>query len=132
MQFQLDGTSATAELLEDEAPETSRQLWDALPITTDLRHARWSGNAAYAMVPAVGQLKLENQVSFIYPATVVYQPDEGELLISYGQAQMRDASGNGWASYFARLEGDASEFLAAVQRTQAQGVKRLTIRRLGE
>lgn len=127
----LDGTMATAVLHENEAPGTVQKLWDALPIEEMLRHVRWSGSAGYILAPSLRDpsFPLENRASFYHPGTLNLKPEHGEVAISYGPAQAREATGIGWATHFATLEGDASAFLDAVARTQHEGKKHLVIKR---
>ncbi len=131
IELEADGVTAVASLHEDVAPKTVDRIWNALPVEQKLRHVRWSGNAAYVLVPELEDpsFPLENQVSFYVSGAVAYRPEHGELAFSYGQAQARDLAGNGWASHFATLQGDTAEFLKMLQRTQREGAKRLVIRR---
>src|SRR5437867_3882256 len=120
VELEVDGVTAVALLLEDEAPATTRRFWEALPIEERLRHVRWGGNAAYVLVQRLKDpdFPLENRVSFYDPATIALKPEHGELAFSYGQAQARSLAGNGWASWFACLEGETGSFLQVLQRTQ--------------
>ena len=131
IEIEADGVKAVASLHEDLAPKTVSRLWEVLPIEQKLRHVRWGGNAAYALVPELKDpsFPVENQVSFYVPGTVCLKPEHGELSFSYGQAQARSLAGNGWATHFATLEGDTAEFLKVLNRTQREGTKRLVIRR---
>jgi len=131
IELEAEGVTATARLLEEEAPQTVQRLWEALPIEETLRHVRWGGNAAYVLVRALRDpsFPFENRVSFYTPATIALKPQHGELAFSYGQAQARDGRGNGWATHFAVLESGIEPFLTVLQRTQREGGKHLTMRR---
>jgi hypothetical protein len=131
IELSLDGVTATAVLHEQEAPQTAQKVWDALPIDETLRHVRWSGSAGYILVSALRDpsFPLENRVSYYIPLTLNLKPEHGEVAISYGPAQARDGTGNGWATHFATLEGDAAAFLEAVARVQHEGKKQLVIKR---
>jgi hypothetical protein len=131
IELEVEGVVVTARLCDQEAPESARRLWEALPINETLRHVRWSGNAAYILASQLrdASLPLENRVSFYYPATIALKSQHGELAFSYGQAQAREGTGIGWATQLADLEGDVVPFLRVLQRTQHEGAKRLTIRR---
>jgi hypothetical protein len=131
IEITLEGVTVVARLLEDQAPQTVARFWEALPIEDTLRHVRWSGMAGYILASSLADpaFPFENRVSF-YPAkTIALRPEHGELAFSYGQAQARYVDGNGWATHFATLEGDAEPFLAIVAATKRQGGKPLTIRR---
>ncbi|MCA1647937.1 MAG: DUF3830 family protein [Chloroflexi bacterium] len=131
IELSLDGVIATAVLHEEEAPNTVRKVWDALPIEESLRHVRWSGSAGYIVASALRDpsFPLENRVSLYIPLTLNLRPEHGEVAISYGPAQARDGAGNGWATHFATLEGDPAAFLDAVARAQHEGKKQLVMRR---
>ncbi|MCC6175732.1 MAG: DUF3830 family protein [Chloroflexi bacterium] len=127
----LDGTTATAVLHEDAAPNSAQKMWDALPIEATLRHLRWGGNAAYVIAASLRDpaFPKEHRVSLYAPGTLNYQPEYGEISIAYGESQARDATGNAWATPLATFEGDARAFLDAVARTQHEGRKQLVITR---
>jgi hypothetical protein len=131
IEITIEGVTAVALLLEEKAPRTVAQFWDALPIEDTLRHVRWSGMAGYVLISDLADpsFSFENRVSFYPAGTISLRPEHGELAFAYGQAQARDVNGNGWATHFATLEGDAEPFLAKVAATKRQGGKALTIRR---
>lgn len=133
IELSLDGVTATATLLEEQAPKTAQKVWEALPIEETLRHVRWSGSAGYILSSVLhdAAFPLENRVSIYPPGSIALRPIHGEVAITYGPAQARDWFGNAWATHFANLEGDASAFLAAVARVQHEGKKSLVIRRKG-
>jgi hypothetical protein len=131
IELSLDGTTATAVLHESEAPKTAQKVWDALPIEETLRHVRWSGSAGYILAAPLRDpsFPLENRASFYIPGTLNLKPEHGEVAISYGPAQARDGTGNGWATHFATLEGDSVAFLQAIARAQHEGKKQLVMKR---
>jgi hypothetical protein len=131
IELSLDGTTAVAVLHEHEAPRAAQKLWDALPIEEAIRHVRWSGSAGYILSAALRDAAqpLENRTSFYHPGTLNLRPEHGEIAISYGPAQARDGTGMGWATHLASLEGDATAFLQAVERTQHVGRRQLAIKR---
>lgn len=131
VEITLEGVTAVARLLEENAPQTVARFWEALPIEDTLRHVRWSGMAGYVLISDLTDpsFPFENRVSFYPAGTISLRPEHGELAFAYGQAQARDVNGNGWATHFATLEGDSGPFLAKVAATKRQGGKPLTIRR---
>jgi hypothetical protein len=131
IEITIEGVTAVARMLEENAPQTVARFWDALPIEDTLRHVRWSGMAGYVLISDLADpsFPFENRVSFYPAGTISLRPEHGELAFAYGQAQARDVIGNGWATHFATLEGDAGSFLAKVAATKRQGGKALTIRR---
>ncbi len=123
IELSLGGLGAVATLHEHAAPHTTAKVWDALPIEETLRHVRWSGSAGYILAPALRDpaFPLENRVSFYLPGTLNLKPEHGEVAISYGPAQARDLSGNGWATHFATLEGEIRRRLASVDERVLEG-----------
>jgi hypothetical protein len=132
IEVEVAGVTVTAVLLEELAPRTTSALWSILPIENTLRHVRWGGNGTYILERRLRDpslFPLENQVSFYFPNTIALKPEHGELAFSYGQSQARSLGGNGWASHFANIEGDTTEFLKVLASTQHEGGKPITIRR---
>jgi hypothetical protein len=131
IELEVEGVTAVARLLDDQAPNTVNRFWEALPIEQKLRHVRWGGNAAYILEPRLKDpsFAVENRVSSYIPGRIAYKPEHGEFAISYAEAQARSLSGNGWATYFADFEGEYAPFLGMMQRTQREGAKQLVIRR---
>lgn len=131
IELEVDGVTAVAELLEEKAPKLCQRLWDALPMEQTLRHVRWGGNAAYFISRELRDpsFPLENRYAFYDPATIAFKPEHGEFAFSYGQAQARSLSGNGWSIHFANIEGDAEPFLRVLAATQHDGKKQIVIRR---
>lgn len=125
------GVTVVARLLEDEAPITTKRFWDALPINEPFRHVRRGGSAGFinalAMRDEPANLPIENRVSFYIPGTINLKPHQGEICISYGQAQARTVTGNEYATQFARLVGDYAPFLEVVRRMQTEGLQQLVI-----
>jgi hypothetical protein len=130
--IELGDVSVTGALFEDRAPRAVDRLWEALPVSTELRHARRSGNAAYVVAPgmASSDLAVENQVSFCYPGSICLMPSTGTFLLAYGQAQARTEDGNVWVTHLGELEGDTAAFFALLAETQRKGVKQVTITRV--
>ncbi len=134
IEFEVDGVTAVARLLEDEAPLTTARFWELLPVEETLRHVAWAGEAAWISIHRLAEENLpdENRVSFYHPGMVNCRPENGEVAMSYGQAQARTLFGHGgniYANHFARLEGNFWPFLRVLERTLTEGAKRLTIRR---
>lgn len=56
------GVHGTAKLLDDRAPVTCAAVWDALPQSGDVHHAKYARNEIYALFPpfAAAEPPLEN------------------------------------------------------------------------
>ena len=121
--------------LEDEAPITTKRFWEGLPFDEPFRHVRRGGAAGYVHLTHMrddpSKLPIENRVSFYIPGTINLKPHQGEICISYGQAQARTVTGNEYATQFARFVGDYQPLLEVVRRMQKEGMQRLVMKRKG-
>jgi hypothetical protein len=68
------GLVCVARLLDDEAPRTCAALWDALPQSGDIFHAKYARNELYTFVPpfAPEPIGLENPTITPIPGDLVY------------------------------------------------------------
>ncbi|MBC7268075.1 MAG: DUF3830 family protein [Streptomyces sp.] len=64
----------TAELLDDRAPRTCAAVWDALPLSGDVYHAKYARNEIYALFPpfAPTEPPLENPTVTPIPGDLCY------------------------------------------------------------
>ena len=75
MQITLEtrGVSCLARLLEEDAPRTCDAVWDALPLSNDVWHAKYASNEIYCLVPPLGsEPGMENPTLTPIPGDVVY------------------------------------------------------------
>lgn len=136
--IEVDGIAAIARLHVDSAPAVCRRLVEALPISTALRHSRWSGETTYAHLPSLVDPRLqrdssavpaERPASIMCAATVHYGPARGNLGLPYGQAQSRAiGGGNTWGVHVATVEGDLGPYLRALGSVRRRGSVALAIR----
>ncbi|HEV8656367.1 MAG TPA: DUF3830 family protein [Candidatus Limnocylindria bacterium] len=129
--IEVEGVAVTAKLNDEVAPKVVGLVWRSLPLTAPLRHARWSGSAAYLSAPELRDPALapENRVSFPRPGTLCLLASEGEIMFAYGgECQARTRAGNVWVSHFGEIEGDTTRFFALLAETQSKGRKTMTIR----
>lgn len=68
------GVSCTAKLLDDRAPVTCQAVWDALPLGSDVYHAKYARNEIYALFPAFApeEPPLENSTITPIPGDLCY------------------------------------------------------------
>ena len=68
------GVRCRARLLEDEAPRTCAAVWNALPLSGDVFHAKYARNEIYTFVPpfAGQEPGLENPTVTPIPGDVCY------------------------------------------------------------
>lgn len=131
IKVEIDGVTAEGELFESKAPSSAEKVLSTLPLAGVLRHTRVSGNCAEFAAPelqAAGAV-IENQVSFLDPASISYRPDTGTLIFSYGQAQARSATANLWVVGLGRILSNHDAFYAQLQAARDKGPRQITIRR---
>jgi hypothetical protein len=138
IEVEVEDARATFALLEDLTPTSGAALWESLPLVGRIRHGKWSGDACYLMVDR-GPLtelpeKLELAVASIYRGYLVVvpraAPGQAELLLSYGTAESRTATGRRYATPLAELQGDGGALFEALRRTQVEGEKNIAIRQV--
>lgn len=56
---------ALADLLEDDAPNTSNTVWDTLPIKTKAIHDIWSGHQIFFHLEPIIKLPAENMLTYL-------------------------------------------------------------------
>jgi hypothetical protein len=47
------GVSCVAKLLDEDAPQTCEIVWEALPLSGDVYHAKYASNEIYTLVPPI-------------------------------------------------------------------------------
>jgi hypothetical protein len=134
IELEVEGVTAVAELLDDVSPEAAEAFWSSLPLDVRILQTKWAGAAVYFRPPpsAVAAVKeLENPVCSIYPGTLVYSPDGGELLIAHAASEYRRHVGTDYVSRIAEIVENRAPFLAVLSRMRDEGAKHLSIRRRG-
>ncbi|MFD5031945.1 DUF3830 family protein [Streptomyces sp. NPDC058220] len=68
------GVQCTAKLLDDRAPVTCQAVWEALPLGSDVYHAKYARNEIYALFPAFAaeEPPLENPTVTPIPGDLCY------------------------------------------------------------
>jgi hypothetical protein len=141
------GESVVAELLDDEAPLTCRQIWDLLPVENPLIHGQFSGTEVFMLLDNPQPATPENQVQIPLPGELLYFYDPGgsatsgrnpmaEICVIYGRGViLRGPEGvPTHAGLFARIPGDWKydwrDFAQACRRVRWEGPQRLRIERV--
>jgi hypothetical protein len=144
--FVQTGESVIAELLDDEAPEVCRLVWDLLPIETRVVHGMYSGAEVFAILDdpqpcpleALTQLPLPGEILYFYDASknvTNTRPAVAELCIVYNRGVvLRGPEGvPTHASLFARIPGDWkydwTDFRDACRKARWEGPQLLRIER---
>lgn len=143
MSYPDESISVEAELLENQAPETCHFIWEHLPIEGRTIHGKFSGNEVFVKVEPPTKIKQENQVTLPLPGEILYYYQAGgvyvdapnayaEVCVIYGRNVILRGEGGVqvFASLFARLIGDWTQFADVCRRVRFEGPKRLRITRL--
>jgi hypothetical protein len=135
-----EDVAAPARLLREQAPETCKAVWDALPASGLARHGIYSGSEVYLILPALLTAWRE------HATTIVGAGDVGFLTVEKGSgygveeaysevcwfydldATPSMPEGPIAVNVFARLH-DAGPFLTVCRRMRLEGAKRLEITR---
>lgn len=85
--------SCVAELLDDLAPRTCAAVWDALPLSGDVFHAKYARNEIYTLVPAFADEEpgRENPTITPIPGDVAYFSFENWQLATTSHGYGSDA-----------------------------------------
>jgi hypothetical protein len=140
------GESVLAEMLDDEAPEVCRIVWDLLPVQNKTIHGQFSGAEVFILLdnpqpaPPEGltQLPLPGEILYFYDATKnVLNPPKpiAEICVVYNRGVLlRGAEGQPTTcSLFARIPGDWKydwvDFRNACRKSRFEGPQLLKIER---
>lgn len=90
--------TATAKLLDDRAPITCEAIWNALPLGSDVYHAKYARNEIYTLVPAFAPQEppLENPTITPIPGDLCYFTFSNTQMstASYGYEAAAEQQGN--------------------------------------
>ena len=78
-----EGRTVVAELLEREAPNLSRCLWESLPVEGFSVHAKFAGRELIVMLPFFAEG--ENEILEVKPGDIGYYPGRQTMCIFYGE-----------------------------------------------
>jgi Protein of unknown function (DUF3830) len=116
------------------APLAAAWLLKQLPLEGALRHARWSGEAAWLPLSGVPQLAPENATAYPRPGQILLYAgiaSEAELLIPYGACAFASKAGTLAGSPVITLDGPLEELVALGSLLIAKGMQTLTLNSCG-
>jgi hypothetical protein len=140
------GESVVAELLDDEAPEVCRIVWDLLPVEGKVLHGMYSGAEVFLLLDRAVPQPPENLCQLPLPGEVLLFTDASssvanakkpisEICFVYNRGVvLRGPEGvPTYCSLFARVPGDWKydwvEFRAACRKARWEGPQLLRIER---
>jgi len=145
--FTSTGESALAEMLDDEAPDVCRHVWELLPVETKVIHGMYSGAEVFALLENPKPVAPENLCQLPLPGELLYFYDGSsnvanskkpvaEIVLVYGRGVvLRGPEGvPTHCSLFARIAGDWKydwvDFAKACRRARWEGPHVLRIERV--
>jgi hypothetical protein len=133
LEFDIDGDVYTAELLEDEAPESIEAMRDFLPLESDLMHVRWSGHATWVNIDEIELPEVPRENHTVYPSRgdILLYPgyrNEKEILVPCGSTCFKSPAGELAGNHVANLDATQQELYELEQDTLKNGQKDITIR----
>ena len=133
IEFDVEGTVLTGDLLPEEAPESVAALLDLLPHESTLKHVRWSGHATWVNIDEVDLPEIPRENHTVYPSRgdVLLYPgyrNEQEILLACGPTCFKSPAGELAGNHVATLEATREELRALEEATLDEGAKAITIR----
>lgn len=133
LEFDVDDTVYTANVLEAEAPESVAALRDLLPLKSDLLHVRWSGYATWVNIDDQELPDLPRENHTVYPSRgdILLYPgyrNDQEILISCGPTCFKSPAGELAGNHVATLDASREELVTLEVETLESGAKPITIR----
>ncbi len=138
-----ENVSVTADLLEEQAPQTCALVWEGLPLEGRMMHGMYSGPEIFILLPGYPGIAAENQVQRALPGDVGYWHNDAgihatapretaELVFVYDRGvSIKGSDGSdSWVNLFARIRTEeAVEFFAACKRFRREGPWTLQVER---
>lgn len=133
LEFDIEDKTFTAELLEDEAPESVAAMREFLPLDSELMHVRWSGHATWINIDEIDLPDIPRENHTVYPSRgdILLYPgyrNEQELLVPCGPTCFKSPAGELAGNHVALLDATREELKTIEQETLETGVKDVTIR----
>jgi len=133
IEFDVEGTVLTGDLLPEEAPESVAALLDLLPHESTLKHVRWSGHATWVNIDEVDLPEIPRENHTVYPSRgdVLLYPgyrNEQEILLACGPTCFKSPAGELAGNHVATLDATREELRALEEATLDEGAKAITIR----
>ena len=126
------GFEFTADLLEDEAPQTVAAFRKMLPLESRIIHVRWSGEGGW--IPW-GDLDLglgpENATCYPSPGELILYPggvSETELLLAYGYVSFASKAGPLAGNHFATMTSGQENLRALGKKMLWEGAQEIVFR----
>lgn len=122
----------TAELFEDDAPESIAAMREFLPLESTLMHVRWSGIATWINIDEIELPEISRENHTVYPSRgdVLLYPgyrNEQEILIACGPTCFKSPAGELAGNHVATIDADAETLKELEDRTLDEGSFDVTV-----
>jgi hypothetical protein len=127
LEIKINKETFTAELHDDQAPESVAAVRDFLPLKSDLMHVRWSGIATWINIDDVDLPEIPRDNHTVYPSRgeLLLYPgyrNEQEILLPCGPTCFRSPAGELAGNHFATIDASVKELKAIEESTIRDGV----------
>jgi len=143
LRFVEEDVSATADLLEARAPETTRMIWDHLPLEGRTIHGMYSGPELFIRTDHLPEVPAENQIHRPLVGDIGFWFQAGgrfhsgaqtvsEVVFIYnrGAAIMGPDGTTTWVNLFAQIRPEtAAGFYEVARKVRYEGPRTLRIER---
>lgn len=133
LELELEDRTLTAEVYEDEAPESVAAMREFLPLDSELMHVRWSGHATWINIDEIDLPDLPRENHTVYPSRgdILLYPgyrNEQEILVACGSTCFKSPAGELAGNHVATLDATREELRTIEQETLETGMKDITVR----
>lgn len=133
LELELEDRTLTAEVYEDEAPESVAAMREFLPLDSELMHVRWSGHATWINIDEIDLPELPRENHTVYPSRgdILLYPgyrNEQEILVACGSTCFKSPAGELAGNHVATLDATREELRTIEQETLETGMKDITVR----
>lgn len=127
-----NGTTFTAELHEDRAPESVAAVREFLPLESELMHVRWSGIATWINIDEIELPEIPRENHTVYPSRgdLLLYPgyrNEQEILVPCGPTCFKSPAGELAGNHFATIDATADELKEIEELTLRDGMQEVHI-----
>jgi len=132
LEITTNGTTFTAEIHEQRAPETVAAVMEFLPLESTLMHVRWSGIATWINIDELTLPEIPRENHTVYPSCgdILLYPgyrNEQEILVPCGPTCFKSPAGELAGNHFATVSGERDRLRSLEQTTLKKGEQTVRI-----
>ncbi|MFB6109164.1 MAG: DUF3830 family protein [Haloplanus sp.] len=135
IEFDIDGETFVADLLESEAPRSVEAFREFLPLESELMHVRWSGHATWVNIDEIDLPEIPRENHTVYPSRgdILLYPgyrNEQEILVPCGPTCFKSPAGELAGNHVANLHASREELAELEELTLRDGVQDIVVREI--